>query len=346
MSIHIPLQVLAHFQLVLEIPSANNSGKEVTFTLKPLPLEHTANDDHSNSLPSLHFKSRETEGGVVLEVTRSGSCNIPASYSPEPYFSHADSNLHRETDISHFRIGERDGGQGHMSEVVQAGLPLPQDTSATQAYGLTGDRHIENMDFILDALPTSKTIALSGPFPESRACHTPWSGPSVALPTSDQPEGPSSTKETVSGSEPLSQSKASTPWSSLSGALSTTNQTESILSTSETTIPDSDIHGKRVSQPAERTTRRPRLFPCKVPGCNRSFTSEYTRETHTLSHRPKHKRRYPCTMCDALFSRNHDRYRHEVSQHGKRTEWECECCMQCFSSENSLIRHDCSQAEK
>ncbi|KAI3597472.1 hypothetical protein WG66_013187, partial [Moniliophthora roreri] len=307
MSVHIPLQALAHFQLVLEIPSANNPGKEVAFTLKPLPLEHTANGDHSNSLPSLHFKSRETEGGVVVEVTRSGSCNVPTSYSPEPYFSHADSSLHREIDTSHFRNGERDGSQGLMSEVVQTGLPLPQDTSVTQGYDLAGDRQIENMDFTSDALSTSKTIVLSGPFPKSRASHTPWSSPSVTLLPSGQPEGPSSTKETVPGSEPLTQSKASTPWSSLSGALSTTNRTESILSTFETTTPDSDIHEKRVSQPAERATRRrPRLFPCKVPGCNRSFTSEYTRETHTLSHRPKRKRRYPCTMCDALFSRNHD----------------------------------------
>jgi hypothetical protein len=92
------------------------------------------------------------------------------------------------------------------------------------------------------------------------------------------------------------------------------------------------------------TQHRPRPFRCKEPGCDRVFTSNYTRETHMLTHRPKPKQSYQCTIgCGALFSRKHDRFRHEVSQHGKPTQWTCTHCAQYFSSEKTLSVHSCDR---
>ncbi|EEB86939.1 hypothetical protein MPER_15933, partial [Moniliophthora perniciosa FA553] len=91
----------------------------------------------------LHFKSNETEGGMVIELTSSGSSNVPISYSPELYLPHSDWSPHQELD-----------------RAKQAGLLLPHDTDAAQGYDAMGTGHIENMGFALDALSTStsKTI--------------------------------------------------------------------------------------------------------------------------------------------------------------------------------------------
>ncbi|ESK90651.1 hypothetical protein Moror_4172 [Moniliophthora roreri MCA 2997] len=257
MPMSIPLQLLAHFQLVLVVPPATNPGTEVSFTLKPLPFEHAPDGDHSDSLPSLHFKSNETEEGVVIELTSSGSSNVPISYSPEPYFPHADWSLHQASDTSACHIGEWSGGLGPTSEAGQAALPLLDDENVIQGYDLTGTRHIENMDFALDALSTS--IEWSGPF--LTPPHTPWSSSSATLSTDDQPEDQASTRETTADSEPLAhgQPRASTPWSSLSAALSTTNQIEGKSSTSEAITPDSDVQEK--CSPGLRSLIHQQLLP-------------------------------------------------------------------------------------
>ena len=96
------------------------------------------------------------------------------------------------------------------------------------------------------------------------------------------------------------------------------------------------------SRASLRGTQRPRPFPCKHPNCKREFTSAYTREIHMSTHNPKNKKSYLCTMgCGMTFSRKHDRWRHEVSQHGKDCEWTCEKCSHFFSSKKMLLLHRC-----
>lgn len=98
----------------------------------------------------------------------------------------------------------------------------------------------------------------------------------------------------------------------------------------------------RASSPSPRGTQRPRPFPCKHPNCKREFTSTYTREIHMSTHNPKNKKSHLCTMgCGMTFSRKHDRWRHEVSQHGKSCEWTCEKCSHFFSSKKMLSLHQC-----
>lgn len=66
-------------------------------------------------------------------------------------------------------------------------------------------------------------------------------------------------------------------------------------------------------------------------------------QVHMTTHQPKVKTSLPCTMpgCQEMFSRQHDRLRHEVSQHGKSCEWSCSVCRRFFSSERMLQIHKC-----
>ncbi|TFK46754.1 hypothetical protein OE88DRAFT_1739098 [Heliocybe sulcata] len=90
-------------------------------------------------------------------------------------------------------------------------------------------------------------------------------------------------------------------------------------------------------------TQRIRRHPCLHPGCTRKFTSEYTRRVHMEAHKPKVRKCVPCTIdgCKEVFSRRHDRLRHEVSQHGKVCEWLCKECSRFFSSQRRLENHKC-----
>ncbi|KAK7035406.1 hypothetical protein VNI00_011937 [Paramarasmius palmivorus] len=101
-----------------------------------------------------------------------------------------------------------------------------------------------------------------------------------------------------------------------------------------------EVDGSKSRKKQRSSSHRARPFPCTHPNCERSFTSNYTLETHMLSHKPKNKQPYQCTIgCGALFSRKHDRQRHEVSQHGKPTKWVCSHCSNFFSSEKTLSSH-------
>ncbi|KAK1227055.1 hypothetical protein PQX77_009965 [Marasmius sp. AFHP31] len=119
---------------------------------------------------------------------------------------------------------------------------------------------------------------------------------------------------------------------------------KSIVPRSRSRKPSSSETTPAEKKPETTQSSRPRPFACRFPGCERVFTSNYTRETHMLTHRPKRKQTYQCTVgCNALFSRKHDRWRHEVSQHGKPSQWTCSRCSQYFSSEKSLSVHNCDR---
>ncbi|KAJ7124276.1 hypothetical protein C8R44DRAFT_597393, partial [Mycena epipterygia] len=84
-------------------------------------------------------------------------------------------------------------------------------------------------------------------------------------------------------------------------------------------------------------------FKCLQADCPLWFTREYTRRVHMNIHLPhtakNHK--FPCSFagCSMMFSRKHDRLRHEVGNHGISTEWKCTPCTKYFSSQTTLERH-------
>ncbi|KAL1748364.1 hypothetical protein HDZ31DRAFT_60348 [Schizophyllum fasciatum] len=75
---------------------------------------------------------------------------------------------------------------------------------------------------------------------------------------------------------------------------------------------------------------------------SRSATSYPTSKILPVT-RPKRtalKCEYP--DCDAHFSRQHDRLRHEVNKHGRKCEWTCDVCRRFFSNASTLERHRCT----
>ncbi|KAL1748746.1 hypothetical protein HDZ31DRAFT_59923 [Schizophyllum fasciatum] len=52
---------------------------------------------------------------------------------------------------------------------------------------------------------------------------------------------------------------------------------------------------------------------------------------------------FTCTMgCNEDFSRQHDRFRHEVLKHERSCKWVCDTCHKFFASEKNLQRHACN----
>ncbi|KAJ7476367.1 hypothetical protein B0H11DRAFT_2194861 [Mycena galericulata] len=85
----------------------------------------------------------------------------------------------------------------------------------------------------------------------------------------------------------------------------------------------------------------PSNFPCPKPACSRTFPSQYALSMHVENHIMKPPASFPCSGCALEFSRRHDRLRHEVSQHGRVREWECQLCLGFFSSQKTLQKHKC-----
>ncbi|KAJ7192194.1 hypothetical protein GGX14DRAFT_30406 [Mycena pura] len=122
---------------------------------------------------------------------------------------------------------------------------------------------------------------------------------------------------------------------------STDQSPPSFTSEACTPYPTSDSSS---SPPPSSPSTRPKL-KCTEPACSRRFKSRYTLKAHLETHKSKTERVFPCTMgCAAFFSRQHDRLRHEVTQHGRVCEWVCKTCSGFFSSSRTLDNHKCRGA--
>jgi len=113
-------------------------------------------------------------------------------------------------------------------------------------------------------------------------------------------------------------------------------------------VPDTDESSAHsppspeTSSPNVKKARRRRVA-CLHPGCDRRFISSHTQRTHMRTHEAKARRHFRCTMgCSEVFSRQHDRMRHEVTKHGRECKWSCDHCRKFFSFERTLRNHKCS----
>ncbi|KAJ6617015.1 hypothetical protein B0H10DRAFT_1948699 [Mycena sp. CBHHK59/15] len=115
-------------------------------------------------------------------------------------------------------------------------------------------------------------------------------------------------------------------------------------SSPSTSSTDDDSPAPLGSDSSYRLQDKRHKYPCLHRGCKRKFTDEYIREIHMVTHQTKAKPTFPCTfpICPEVFSRKHDRLRHEVTQHGKQCEWICHKCRKFFASEKTLTKHRCS----
>ncbi|KAJ7321633.1 hypothetical protein DFH08DRAFT_969998 [Mycena albidolilacea] len=83
-------------------------------------------------------------------------------------------------------------------------------------------------------------------------------------------------------------------------------------------------------------------YPCLHPPCSRILTIPYTRQVHMGTHTAKPRKAFTCTLgCGEVFTRQHDRHRHEVALHGKQCAHVCARCKRFFATEKMLGRHVC-----
>ncbi|KAJ4471845.1 hypothetical protein C8J55DRAFT_563507 [Lentinula edodes] len=144
------------------------------------------------------------------------------------------------------------------------------------------------------------------------------------------------TSSTSSASFPITPSGTNSPASNFAG--SSMDDLASV-SSPEAVYECSPHHLSEVSrQAASSSTLAPRHRP-------------HSRSRRSSSH-PDHlsrrevptKSSFPCTFdpCPEVFSRKHDRMRHEVAQHGLKCQWVCDRCRKFFASEKTLAKHKCS----
>ncbi|KAJ7116320.1 hypothetical protein C8R44DRAFT_627929 [Mycena epipterygia] len=82
--------------------------------------------------------------------------------------------------------------------------------------------------------------------------------------------------------------------------------------------------------------------PCLHPTCERVLTSPDMRQVHMGIHKTKVRKAFLCTLgCGEVFTRRHDRQRHEVALHGKKCQYVCARCKRFFSNARMLDRHVC-----
>jgi hypothetical protein len=132
-----------------------------------------------------------------------------------------------------------------------------------------------------------------------------------------------------SASAPSSMSSPSSPHTTFIACATTPTP---LLS--ETDTPSADTAPTKIGRRGQ--------YPCLHPSCSRVLTSPYTRQVHMGTHSPKPRKAFLCTMgCGEVFTRQHDRHRHEVALHGKKCTHVCARCKRFFSTAKMLDRHVC-----
>ncbi|KAJ7824597.1 hypothetical protein B0H14DRAFT_3728308 [Mycena olivaceomarginata] len=203
-----------------------------------------------------------------------------------------------------------------------AGL-LPHYDAATYGHGHGPRGHI---------LPLGRHIPFSGLlFP-----HSPGSW--IMAPPSCH-SGESDCVELQSPSPACDRHNASPSASDSSSASSPSSPHTTFIACATPPPSETDTHPENTAP--NRVGRRGQ-YPCLHPSCSRVLTSPYTRQVHMGTHAPKPRKAFLCTMgCGEVFTRQHDRHRHEVALHGKKCTHVCARCKRFFSTAKMLDRHVC-----
>ncbi|KAJ7824599.1 hypothetical protein B0H14DRAFT_3145639 [Mycena olivaceomarginata] len=164
--------------------------------------------------------------------------------------------------------------------------------------------------------------------------------PSSTPPSSDYSSFPANTLSPLSDVHTASRSP--------SPSSSTSERSNPSLSHENFTTwvsPPTPAPSTSATPPADTTSgksARRGQYPCLHPPCSRVLTSPYTRQVHMGTHTAKPRKAFTCTLgCGEVFTRQHDRHRHEVALHGKQCAHVCARCKRFFATEKMLGRHVC-----
>ncbi|KAL0576004.1 hypothetical protein V5O48_005971 [Marasmius crinis-equi] len=354
MSFSLPLQALANFHLVITVPGERTLPP--TFELKPLP-PHLLLGDGSPTFPTcVQVRARETSSGLTFELTGDNTLvgqTTPFLPTPPESLLGSPQTLMPNVGLEGDYFGTEDFAHhfpawtqfSDLTDESQTTSLLCSSLSQTESIEIT-QRTMHSTDFGISnsmfmdspfAVPSTKPFFSRDASPEDFTSNSTFMLPSYSPQVMTPLESGTPTNELAENPLPSPASNPPSPKLAMSIAPSHSQRSRSRKPSSDTGTPAE-------KKPEPTQSSRPRPFACRFPGCERVFTSNYTRETHMLTHRPKRKQTYQCTVgCNALFSRKHDRWRHEVSQHGKPSQWTCSRCSQYFSSEKSLSVHNCDR---
>ncbi|KAI8853805.1 hypothetical protein BC829DRAFT_439613 [Chytridium lagenaria] len=133
----------------------------------------------------------------------------------------------------------------------------------------------------------------------------------------------------------------------------TTNPTTVNTTTSETPTPTLLLSLPAISRPPRHAyeyegsvppggasgSKPIKRYPCKQPGCNRSFTRLFNLKAHMETHNPDRERSFKCEHCGVAFCRAQDLLRHGTV-HDKTNLMVCPACpTKTFSRKDALRRH-------
>ncbi|KAJ7321663.1 hypothetical protein DFH08DRAFT_1085863 [Mycena albidolilacea] len=304
--------------MLLSIPVEDLFSSLIDITLgltdKSLSCKFRPNVHHSGpaheswTAISINIESSQGENGSVLTVSASKdeTARPSTSAGKSPDFGR-DFPLSNLMDIDHSAMS-----------------PLLSDTSPPQDYysslsgsphslGGLGPQHDLDFDFASGCLWTDTSTYSD--FDTHHSSRLTGIAPACLTPSSDYVE--------LTRSPSPRSSYTTSPAADVQSALASAST--SVPPPSHTTFiacatrPSSDRGTSPALDTATAKTGRRAQYPCQHPSCSRILTSPYTRQVHMETHKVKPRKSFTCTMgCGEVFTRQHDRHRHEVALHGKK----------------------------
>ncbi|KAJ7716501.1 hypothetical protein B0H14DRAFT_3012838 [Mycena olivaceomarginata] len=314
--------------MLLSIPVEDlfSSAKGLSCKFKP-NVHHTGSAPESWAGIIINIESIQGENGTIL--TLSASANEPSrastSTAKSPHFASMalDSSLDALVDMdrsamSSFLMSDTSFALDYYSSFSAS--TSSSVGSSPPSHGDLSLQHDLDLDFASGCL--SADTSVYSDFDTHDFSRQSARTPSPLLPCTPPPAGDVRTTPT--------SASTSVPPPSHTTFIACATQPPSGRATSPALGTASGKNGRRAQ------------YPCQHPSCSRVLTSPYTRQVHMGTHKIKPRKAFTCTMgCGEVFTRQHDRHRHEVALHGKKCTHVCSRCKRFFSTEKMLNRHVC-----
>ncbi|KAJ3823979.1 hypothetical protein F5878DRAFT_123783 [Lentinula raphanica] len=347
MSLSMPFREFARLKLVASMTSEGNTSMQ----FEPSSASLIPDDVGSNVV--FHFQSSVSNGVNTLTIYVTGSAPLTGSTSTTPEHGSIGSSLDHSSETN-FGLSPRGSN-----------LDIPDPS-----FCWIGDSSTLDPLFSQSQASSFQQGSLAQHAMNSTMSHMETSYPGYSELLQDYRDNTSTslTNDYPSWTDPaifslpfMDPSTSSIP-SSASSSLPTTPSVCSTASPasnfSEITM-DDQASASSPEASCQCPLNHPPALPRRVVSSASSSLAHRHRDTthsrsrsqpdayhihHSRSRGVPVKSSFPCTFvpCPEVFSRKHDRMRHEVAQHGLQCEWVCDRCRKFFSSEKTLAKHKCN----